>query len=375
MRKLLIEHYYNMKGFLSRDEIEMCSFNEIENLIFDVYKSNNCQNFSAIDLLYQLLQIVRDCQNNLLSGRNKRENMRETGYITTINQLEKIKNIFGTQKHQLRAACKNLADLKRLQLKRKAKDFFLDFEALNESGTRAFFRQKTARRQKSFIRLLKASDGSYITDSLAIENEFHRVYKDILEGEDPFNLELFNEFISDCKMHFRQIPNEAKSYIEGRITQGELDLAVKKIRSEAAPGVDGVSGSLLRYLYARFPRFFLNAANDEILKGKCQDKEIMKRKIIFIEKQQSKKECVKKYRPISLISAILKTADMTIVNRIVLSLHNNNILPGYINAYRKGFGTLDGIITLKCFIENAKRFNYSWSAGIFCKHSINVHNY
>ena len=212
-------------------------------------------------------------------------------------------------------------------MKRKAKDFFLDFEALNESGTRAFFRQKTARRQKSFIRLLKASDGSYLTDSLAIENEFHRVYKDILEGEDPFNLELLNEFISDCKMHFRQIPNEAKSYIEGRITQGELDLAVKKIRSEAAPGVDGVSGSLLRYLYARFPRFFLKAANDEILKGKCQDKEIMKRKIIFIEKQQSKKECVKKYRPISLISAILKTADMTIVNRIVSSLHNNNILP------------------------------------------------
>ena len=97
-----------------------------------------------------------------------------------------MKNIFGTQKHQLRAACKNLADLKRLQLKRKAKDFFLDFEALNESGTRAFFRQKTARRQKSFIRLLKARDGSYLTDSLAIENEFHSVYKDILEGEDPF---------------------------------------------------------------------------------------------------------------------------------------------------------------------------------------------
>ena len=110
-------------------------------------------------------------------------------------------------------------------------------------------------------------------------------------------------------------------------------------------------------MYSRFPKFFLKATNEEILKGKCHDKEIMKRKIIFIEKQQSKKECVKKYRPISLISAILKAADMTIVNRIVSSLHNNNILPGYINAYRKGFGTLDGIITLKSFIENAKRFN------------------
>ena len=73
MRKFLIEHYHSMNGFLSRDEIEKCSFNEIENLIFDVYKNNNCQDFSAIDLLYQLLQIVRDCQNMLLSDRNKRE--------------------------------------------------------------------------------------------------------------------------------------------------------------------------------------------------------------------------------------------------------------------------------------------------------------
>ena len=48
---------------------------------------------------------------------------------------------------------------------------------------------------------------------------------------------------------------------------------------------------------------------------------------------------------------------MAIVNRIVSSLHNNNIVPGYMNAYRKGFGTLDGIITLKCFIENSRRFN------------------
>ena len=145
MKKFLTEHYHSMNGFLSREEIEKCSLNEIENLIFDVYKSNNCQDFSATDLLYQLLQIVRDCQNALLSHRNKRENLRESDYIATINQLEKMKNIMGTQKHQLRAACKNLADLKRLQLKRRAKDFFVDFEALNESGTRAFFRQKIAK--------------------------------------------------------------------------------------------------------------------------------------------------------------------------------------------------------------------------------------
>ena len=90
--------------------------------------------------------------------------MRESEYVKTINQLEKIKNIQGSQKYQLRAACKELADLKRTRLKRMAKDFSINFEAMNESGTRAFFRQKLAKRQKSFIRILKSRKGPYLSD-------------------------------------------------------------------------------------------------------------------------------------------------------------------------------------------------------------------
>ena len=357
MKRHLIEHYYSINGFLSRDEIQHFSFNDIENLILDAYKNNNCQNFSALDILYQLLEIIRKCQKYLLAGRSKKENMRESEYVKTINQLGNIKNIQGSQKYQLRAVCKELADLKRTRLKRMAKDFSINFEAMNESGTKAFFRQKLAKRQKAFIRILKSRKGPYLSDSFSIEKEFHDAYREILEGQDPFDPKLFYDFIADCRTHFKQIPDQARSYIEGEITQGELDLAVGKIRSEAAPGVDGITGSLLRYLYSRFPKLFLKATNEEILKGKCHGKEIMQRKLIFIEKQQSKRECIKKYRPISLISAVLKVADATIVNRIVSSLHNNNILPGYVCAYRKGFSTLDGILTLKCFIENAKKFD------------------
>ena len=205
------------------------------------------------------------------------------------------------------------------------------------------------------FRILKSRKGPYLSDSFSIENEFHDVYREILEGQDPFDPKLFYDFIADCRTHFKQIPDQARSYIEGEITQGELDLAVGKIRSEAAPGVDGITGSLLRYLYSKFPKLFLKAINEEILQGRCHGKEIMQRKLIFIEKQNSKRECVKKYRPISLISAVLKVADATIVNRIVSSLNNNNILPGYVCAYRKGFSTLDGILTLKCYIENDKK--------------------
>ena len=107
-----------------------------------------------------------------------------------------------------------------------AKDFSINFEAMNESGTRAFFRQKLVKRQKSFIRILKSRKGPYLSDSFSIENEFHDVYREILEGQDPFDPELFYDFIADCRNHFKQIPDQARTCIEGEITQGELDLAV-----------------------------------------------------------------------------------------------------------------------------------------------------
>ena len=48
MKRHLIEHYYSINGFLSKDEIQHFSLNDIENLILDAYKNNNCQNFSAL---------------------------------------------------------------------------------------------------------------------------------------------------------------------------------------------------------------------------------------------------------------------------------------------------------------------------------------
>ena len=117
----------------------------------DAYKNKNCQKFSALDILYQLLDIIRKCQKHLLAGRNKKENLLESEYVKTINQLENIKNIQGFQKYQLRAICKELADLKRTRLKRLAKDFSINFEAMNESGTKAFFRQKLAKTPKRLL--------------------------------------------------------------------------------------------------------------------------------------------------------------------------------------------------------------------------------
>ena len=44
-----------------------------------------------------------------------------------------------------------------------------------------------AKRQKAFIRILKSRKGPYLSDSFSIEKEFHDVYREILEGQDPFD--------------------------------------------------------------------------------------------------------------------------------------------------------------------------------------------
>ena len=137
---------------------------------------------------------------------------------------------------------------------------------------------------------------------------------------------LFHNFISSCKDRFKMISDEDKRILSGPITKGELDCAMKGIRSEACAGPDGVSGRLMRMVYSLCPRLFLKAVNDEILKGKCAGKILMSRNLICIPKNNDE-ITIKAFRPISLINSTLKVADACIVQRLNIGLQNANVLP------------------------------------------------
>lgn len=81
--------------------------------------------------------------------------------------------------------------------------------------------------------------------------------------------------------------------------------------------------------------------------------------IIPILKPGKDPNCSESYRPISLMSCILKTLERMIKSRLEWWLSNQNLLPLNQFGYKKGFGTIDAVLTLTTDIQiSYSRNNY-----------------
>ena len=353
VKEAIIENYRKLGGQLSDKCIELLKVEETEDIIFDRVK-NSRSSFSAIDQLEMIIGKIEAAQSAFLRRRSKGENAREKMIREKVEDLEKIKNPSRTEQKLRISAQKDLADFLKEKTLRLAKDYCLDAEVLGESGTKFFLRSRVARRNKAIIRQFQKKDGTITHDSYEIEKEFFEHYQNLLECEDPFNKEAFYAFIEPLKDQIGRITEEDHKSFENPISLQELKLAIHKMNLLSCSGPDGVTGKLLELIHSLCPRILLMAVNKEIFEGQCKGKSVMQRRIIFIPKPNSEKINIKRFRPISLLNLTFRLADTCLVRRLGAGLERGKILPSFVSAYRKGHSVLDAIISLQCFIENAK---------------------
>ena len=349
----ILDFYVSMGGALDRNYTDELDLNCLESLLFDRLKNNPLLSIPSIDIFYDMLHRIEKSQNFFLKQRTNIEKKKEQKLILQIAKLEIIKNPKRSEQRMLNAALVELSDHQKRKIRRQALDAALDYQSLGEFGTKYFLRCKVAKRSKSFVREFEKSNGDVIHDSFEIEKQFYDHFKCILETPDPFCKDAFYEFIDPVLGKFGRVNAIDKESFNKEISVQEVILATKKVRANAAPGADGCSGRLLIFLQSICPRLLCHAINNYILKGRCEGKAIMIKRLIFIPKPGVNKKTIKKYRPISLLTSLLKLADTCVVNRLVTSLENAKILPPYMFAYRSGFSTTDAIISLQSFIDNA----------------------
>ena len=349
----ILDFYSSMGGVLERKDTDNIELSCLESILFDRAKNNPSLSIPSIDIIYEMLSRIEKSQNCFLKSRTNSEKKREQQLVQEISKLESIRNPKRSEQRLLNAALSELSDHQKRKIRRLALDSALDYQTLGEFGTKYFLRCKVARRNKSFIREFEKPDGQIIYDSYEIEKQFYDHFKCILETPDPFCKDAFYDFINPILDKFGRVKDVDRVNFNKDISTQEVGLAIKRVRAGAAPGADGCSGRLLIFLQSICPRLFCHAINTQILKGKCEGKEIMIKRIIFIPKPGVNKKTIKKFRPISLLSSILKLADTCVVNRLVASLDNAKILPPYMYAYRAGFSTTDAILSLQTFIDNA----------------------
>lgn len=131
----------------------------------------------------------------------------------------------------------------------------------------------------------------------------------------------------------------------------ELNLAIKTSHN-SAPGLDDISYPMIYNLSTEGKIFLLEIFNEIWLKGGTIEswKEIC---IVPILKPNKDANIADSYRPISLLSCILKTFERMIKTRLEIWFYSNQSLPNNQLGFKRGFGTIDAVANIVTDIQSS----------------------
>ena len=212
-------------------------------------------------------------------------------------ELEKLRE------HKLRGHLVR-SRLKWLDEGEKPSKYFCNLEKRN-------FTEKT-------IRKLKLSDGSTLTDQKSILQMVREFYANLFDKRKdteyaksyPFSL------LKDSKINAPKISN-----IGHQLTIQEVSEALKQMKNNKTPGIDGISADFLKVFWADLKYFVTRALNTCFNKGKLSYS-LRQSLIICLPKGDKDRQLLKNWRPISLLCVTYKLASTVISNRMRPYLDN-----------------------------------------------------
>ena len=175
------------------------------------------------------------------------------------------------------------------------------------------------------INEIKISETTSITDQEAILMELKKFYE---------NLYAEKHIEKTTNYHPYTIPNilttQEKESIEGPITKEELDNALKKMKNNKSPGLDGFSPEFFKKFWPLLGDFFLEAINFNFHKGELSASQT-EGIITCLPKTGKERNLIKNWRPISLLNTTYKIISQCITNRL------RPFLDTIISPEQKGF--------------------------------------
>ena len=118
--------------------------------------------------------------------------------------------------------------------------------------------------------------------------------------------------------------------IEGPLTITEIGTALKRMKHNKTPGIDGFPAEFYKMFWGKLKYFVLRALNYSFLKGNLP---LSQRQTIIscLPKGNKQRDLLKNWRPISLLSVLYKIASSSIAARL------KPLLPKLIDKVQTGF--------------------------------------
>ena len=189
---------------------------------------------------------------------------------------------------------------------------------------------------KYFLNLERAKSGakgmcSIITDS----GKEIRHPKEILHKQQAFYKKLYTaedlapfEYINTENI---TVNAETKEKMEGKISLYEIKQAVKEMKHNKSPGLDGLTAEFYCVFLCKFEQILLEAINYAFTTSGCLHKSAMRGVITLIPKKGRDIRKIQNLRPISLLPVDYKLVEKVLANRLKPALYE------IINDDQKGF--------------------------------------
>ena len=177
------------------------------------------------------------------------------------------------------------------------------------------------------INKLVDENGNEFNDTKNILNCQLNLYKNLYDDTNLVDDTPLQNILGDNPSKLSDLDS---SKVEGEITYAELSTALRNIKNNKSPGLDGFTMDFFLIFWTAIGIFILRSLNYGYRSGSLSVTQ--KQGIITcLQKPNKSRENLKNWRPISLLNIIYKMASAVISNRLKLVLHN------LIHEDQKGF--------------------------------------
>ena len=281
-------------------------------------------------------KLIKNLENGKkLSKRLKIALNRKYGQRT--NWIPRLYAEIATQRE---IAIKKCKELQRETAKRRINAI----KEMHAKGTKAAC--QIMKKKKERTQTVIEEENKLITDPDKIRNIIGNYWKKEYERKQEQS-----EVTPSWLHNLPQICEEATRAIHRKVKKSELKYYIKTRPEQKSQGPDGIAFEALKKLGRRAQKIIRNWCNGIITEGKVAESEIKKCWSKLIYKEGKDHKLCSAYRPIALLSIMIKLIGAIINDRLNSAMNQSMIFANNMFGFRPHMGTQEAIRTLTRTIE------------------------
>lgn len=263
-------------------------------------------------LFYEMImQRIRGETIKFSSRLKKEENKREKKLI---EEIENLNNVSNDNDNQLSEKNKELQELRKIKLEGAMVRSKLEWLSHGEKPTRYFCSLERKNFIDKTVQKLTKNTGEVIYDQKIILHEIKTFYSKLFANRDDdiANINLEEKFKN---INYNKLDPQSASHMEGKFKLEEISNALKKMKNNKSPGLDGFPAEFFKVFWNKLRIIVLRAINYSF-DSKILPISLRRCIINCLPKGDKPRDNMKNWRPISLLSVTYKIASAALSNRI-----------------------------------------------------------